>query len=172
MKTITILIFSLLFCFTVVGQTADDEQQLKDIIQKLENQWNKDDFSFFTDETYTPDAILINPLGAVWNGQAEIAKGIAAVSDILLKNFGTKYTVKDIRFMAPTVAFVIVHAADQNERDVYFPDGTKGGTKDHKSESIAFHTFVKQNDAWRIASTQITPVITDSPIAKAVTKGD
>ncbi|MEJ5962290.1 SgcJ/EcaC family oxidoreductase [Pedobacter immunditicola] len=172
MKTIKLLIFSLLICFTAVGQSADDEQQLKDIIQKLENQWNKDDFSFFTDETYMPDAILINPLGAVWNGQAEIEKGIAVVKDIILKNFSTKYTVKNIRFMAPSVALVIVHAADQTERDVYFPDGTKGDTKGHKREGMAIHTFVKQNDVWRIACTQATPVITDGPIAKIASKGD
>ncbi len=172
MKTITIFIFSLLICCTVVGQTANDEQQLKDIIQKIENQWNKDDFSFFTNETYTPDAILINPLGEVWKGQTEIAKGIAGVSDVLLKNFSSKYTVKDIRFIAPTVALVIVHAADQFERDVYFPDGTKANSQGDKSENIILNTFVKQNDVWRIACTQATHVFSDNPMGKASAKGD
>jgi len=171
MKIITLLIFCLSISFTVVGQTADDEQQLKDIIQKLENQWNKDDFSFFTDESYMPDAVLINPLGEVWIGQAEIAKGVAAVRDNILKNFSSKYTIKDIHFMAPTVALVIVHVAEQTERDVYFPDGTKRGAKGDKSESMLLHNFVKQNGSWRIASTQATPVNLNSIDDKAAAKG-
>lgn len=172
MKTINLLIFSLLICCTVVGQTADDEQQLKDIIQKLENQWNKDDFSFFTDETYTPDAILINPIGEVWNGQAEIVKGINALSDTRLKHFNSKYTVQGIRFIAPTVALVIMHVDDLVEQDFNFPDGTKGGTKGDKSENIFLHTFVKQNGIWKIASTQATPVLNNGPEAKATAKGN
>jgi ketosteroid isomerase-like protein len=76
MKAMMLLILNLLIFCTVFGQSANDEQQLRDIIQKLEDSWNRDDFSFFKNETYAPDAIVVNPAGEVWTGQAEIAKGV------------------------------------------------------------------------------------------------
>jgi len=172
MKTIVLLIFSLSICFTAVGQTANDEQQLKDLIQKLENRWNNDDFSFFTDETYTPDAILVSPVGDVWKGQAEMKKVIDNLGDSMFKYSTTKYTVKDIHFLAPTVALVVMHSADVIEQDFVFPDGSESPRKGDKSENILLHTFVKQNGAWRIASTQITFIRINNENAKAAAKGD
>ena len=172
MKTIVLLIFSLSICFTAVGQAANDEQQLKDIMQKLENQWNKDDFSFFTDETYMPDAILVSPVGDVWKGQAEMKTVIDNLGDSMFKYSTSKYTVKDISFLSPAVALMVVHAADVIEQDFVFPDGSERRTKGDKSESILLHTFVKQNGNWRIASTQVTWIRTDNADAKTAAKGD
>ena len=171
MKIITLLIFCLSICFTAVGQTADDEQQLKDIIQKLENQWNKDDFSFFTNEAYMPDAIIINPIGEVWNGQAEIRKAIDKLGDSMFKYSTSKYTVKNIRFLAPAVAIMVMHSAGVVEQDFVFPDGSDRRTKGDKSENMFLHTFVKQNGNWKISSTQVTPMMNVGAETEAAAKG-
>jgi hypothetical protein len=77
----------------------------------------------------------------------------------MFKYFTSKYTVRDIHFLTPAVALMVMHVADLIEQDFNFPDGSKGGTKGDTSENMFLHTFVKQNGAWRITSTQITPVL-------------
>jgi len=160
MKAFLLLICNIMIFCVAVGQTTEDEKQIKAIFQRIENAWNKDDFSFFKDETYTPDAVLITPIGEYWKGQAEIVKGVALISEGMLKNMNSKYTVKDIKFLAPNVALVVTHVADQVEQDFNYPDGSKGPAKGETSATIMMHNLVKENGVWNIAATQITNIVT------------
>ena len=158
MKAIVLLTFNLLVCLAAYSQNAADETQIRALVKQTEDAWNKQDFSLFKSEIYAPESMFINPLGEYWNGQPEIVKGIDAVSESILKNLSAKYTVKDIQFLAPTVALVVMHVVSNVKQDFNNPDGSRGGAKGDTNQSMTSLVFVKVNNAWKITATQITPI--------------
>ena len=126
----------------------------------------------FKNGTYTPDAIVVSPVGEVWNGQAEISAHVDKLANSVFKYFTSKYTVKDIHFLAPTVALMSMHVADVLEQEFNMPDGSKSQPKGSKSENMFLHTFVKQNGIWKISSTQVTPIMTMDAQTEVTVKGD
>jgi uncharacterized protein (TIGR02246 family) len=159
MKVIALVIVNLLICSAVYSQTANDEQQVRAVIQNEEDAWNKHDFTVVQNTALTPDAVLINPIGEYWKSKAVIVDGIKKVSDIMLKYTTSKYTIRDIRFLGPSAALAVVHNLGRVEQDFNNPDGSIGGVKGQEDQSMISYILVKANNTWKITFTQITPIM-------------
>ncbi len=155
----TIVLLSTLISFTVFGQSAADEKQVRAVIQLMEDSYNAHDFSHSGKyDLFVSDAVLINPVGMYWKNRAEIIKATQALGNIRLKYESAKYTIKAMRFLAPGVALVVVYAAGRVEQDYNFPDGTKGGSKGDITKGMYSFTLIKTNNTWKVTSMQITHI--------------
>jgi uncharacterized protein (TIGR02246 family) len=151
----------LLICFCTVKSVAQsaDEKGVRAVIQKAENAWNAHDYSFSgTYDIYADDAVLVNPVGMYWKNRSQIMGGMQRFGSMMFKHTSTKYNIKNIRFLAPAVASVIVHSIDRVNQDYNLPDGRKGGSKGDVTEAMYTYTLVKKDGNWKIAALQITPV--------------
>ena len=163
MKKFLSVAASLLFliCFYNLKSVAQssDEKMVRAVIQKAEDAWNAHDYSFSGKyDIYAQDAVLVNPVGMYWKKRTQIISGIQRFASMMFQNTSTKYNIKNIHFLAPAVALVIVHSIDRVEQDYNLPDGTKGGSKGDITEGMCTYTLVKKDETWKIASLQITAV--------------
>lgn len=159
MKSIALAILSTLITSALFCQTATDEKEVKAVIQKAEDAFNAHDFSSSGQyDILTSDAILINPVGMYWKNREEIIKGTQFIGAIRLKYESAKYNIKDLRFLSPTVALVVMHSVGKVEQDYNYPDGSKGGTKGDITEGMYTFTLVKQGTNWKIVATQVTHI--------------
>lgn len=159
MKSVVLVLLSALTTSAVFSQNAIDEKEVRAVIQKAEDAYNAHDFSYAGQyDIFTPDAVLINPVGMYWKNRAEIIKGTQVIGAIRLKYESAKYNIKGLRFLSPTVALVVMHSIGKVEQDYNFPDGTKGGSKGDTTEGMYLFTLVKQEKGWKIASMQVTHI--------------
>ena len=153
------ILFLLSFCtLQAIAQSAD-EVKVRAVIQKAEDAWNAHDYSYAGKyDIYTTDAVLVNPVGMYWKNKSQILSGIKQFGSMMFQYESTKYNIKNIHFLAPAVALVIVHSVDKVEQDFNLPNGKKGGTKGDINEAMYTYTPVKKDENWKIASLQVTRV--------------
>ena len=159
MKSIILVSLTALMTSAAFAQNATDEKEIRSVIQKAEDAYNAHDYSYAGQyDIFTPDAVLINPVGMYWKNREEIIKGTQAIGAIRLKYESAKYNIKDLRFLSATVALVAMHNIGKVEQDYNFPDGTKGGSKGDTTEGMYLFILVKQGATWKIASMQVTHI--------------
>ena len=159
MKSVFLVLLPVLMTSAVFSQNYLDEKKVKAVIQKAEDSYNAHDFSYAGQYDFlTSDAVFINPVGIYWKNRAEIIKGTQAIGAIRLKYESAKYNIKGLRFLAPTVALVVMHSIGKVEQDYNFPDGTKGGSKGDTTEGMYLFTLIKQGKSWKITSMQVTNI--------------
>lgn len=140
-------------------QTAEDEKEVRLTIQKMEDSFNAHDYSFAGKyDLLTSDAFFINPVGMYWKNKSEIVKALAVLGEIRLKHESVKLNIKQIQFLAPTVAVVVAYGDGRVEDDYSFPDGSKGGSKGDATKGVYSYTLIKIHSTWKIKSMQITMV--------------
>ena len=105
-----------------------------------------------------------------WKTRSQIIKGIQTFGPIMFKNTTVKYNIKDIDFLASTVAIVIVHSIETVEQDYNLPDGTQGGTKGGVTEGMFTYPLVKTNQDWKITSLHITTINANAAASKSCQK--
>jgi uncharacterized protein (TIGR02246 family) len=155
---VTIVLILCFYTVKAVSQTPD-EKAVRAIIQKAEDAWNAHDYSFTgKHDIYATDAVLVNPVGMYWKNKSQIISGIQHFGPTMFQNTSTKYNIKDLRFLAPAVALVVVHTIDRVEQDYNLPNGAKGGSKGDITEGMCTYTIVKKDGNWKIASLQVTAV--------------
>lgn len=158
MKPYIFFLVSSLFSLAAFCQSAD-ESKVRQVIQKMEDSYNAHDYSFSGKyDVLSPHAVLINPIGMYWKNRTEIIEGTKEIGEIRLKYETVKYKIKSVRFLAPAVALVIIHAFGKVELDYNWPDGSKGGSKGDTTEGMYTITLVKEGNEWKITSMQITHV--------------
>ena len=159
MKSVFLVLLPVLITSAVFSQNYLDEKKVKAVIQKAEDSYNAHDFSYAGQYDFlTSDAVFINPVGIYWKNRAEIIKGTQAIGAIRLKYESAKYNIKGLRFLATTVALVVMHSIGKVEQDYNFPDGTKGGSKGDTTEGMYLFTLIKQGKSWKITSMQVTHI--------------
>jgi uncharacterized protein (TIGR02246 family) len=153
------ILFMCCFCnFNANGQSSDEEK-VRAVIQKAEDAWNAHDYSFSGKyDIYAEDAVLVNPVGMYWKNRSQIISAMQRFGPMMLQHTSTKYNIKNIRFLAPAVAQVIVHSTDRVEQDYTLPNGEKGGSKGDVTEGMSTYTLVKKDGNWKIAALQVTAV--------------
>lgn len=153
---IFLIILSTLDAFS---QMSTDEKEVRAAIQKMEDAYNAHDFSFSGKyDLLTSDAYFINPVGMYWKNKSEIIKAVTVLGEIRLKHESVKYIIKQIQFLAPSVALVVVYGDGRVVEDYNFPDGSKGGTKGDINKAMYSFTLTKKDTGWKIASMQITSI--------------
>lgn len=162
MKHFLFLIF-ILISVDVFSQASAEEAQIRAVIQTMEDSYNEHDYSFIGKyDILSSDAWLINPVGMYWKNRIEITQALQILGNIRLKYESVKYTIKELKILAPNVALVVVYADGRVERDYNFPDGSKGGVKGERTNGMYSFTLTKTNKAWKINSIHITHI---DPIA-------
>lgn len=159
MKSIALIFIATLITSAIFSQNAEDEKKVRAIIQKAEDAYNAHNFSYTGQyDIFSSNAVFINPVGMYWKNRQEIITGIQSIGAIRLKYESAKYHIKDLRFLSPTVALVVMHSMGKVEQDYNFPDGSKGGTKGDIIEGMFICTLVKQGTDWKIVSMQVTHI--------------
>lgn len=157
MKTIILSFSLLLICQLGFAQSATDEKAVRAVIQKMEDAWNAHDFNYAGQyDIYDQNAIMINPVGMYWKNKAEIIKAHQVFGEMMFKHITSKNEQVDVKFLAPTVALAAVKAQYRIEQDYNLPDGQKAGSKGDVNYSLLTLTLTKKNNAWKIASLQVT----------------
>ncbi|MES2646974.1 MAG: SgcJ/EcaC family oxidoreductase [Bacteroidota bacterium] len=163
MKNAIVIVLSLLFLcclngFNSIAQSADD-QKIRALIQKAEDAWNTHDYSYSGKyDIYAEEAVLVNPAGMYWKNRSQIIKGIQGFAPIIFQYESTKYNIKNIRFLAPAVALVIVHSRDRVEKDIILPNGERGPGAGDTTEAMYTYTLIKIDENWKVSSLHITKV--------------
>jgi len=158
MKYILLLLF-MLASVNVFSQAPADETQIRAVIQTMEDSYNAHDYSFSGKyDILIPDACFINPVGMYWRNRKEIIQAVQALGKIRLKYESTKNTIRQIKFLVPKAAFVVVTSNDTVLEDYNFPDGSKGGSKGDAGTSMYSFTLTRIGIDWKIAFVQITHV--------------
>jgi uncharacterized protein (TIGR02246 family) len=86
-----------------------DEQELRDIVARLETAWNNHDSVGWTAQ-FADDADFIHILGGHFIGQESIERGHRAIFDTIYKGSTNKVTVEKIRPVGSDVALVFLFA--------------------------------------------------------------
>jgi len=94
----------------------DDERILRDIVQHLQDAWNKGNAADFS-APFADDAVFIHIYGGQIDGRAAIEFGHRLIFDGIYKGSRNQYTVREIRFPRPDVALVLVEARLQFEEE-------------------------------------------------------
>ena len=87
----------------------DDEQALRNIVQQLEDAWNKGDSVAWT-KLFADDADFIHVLGGHFNGAASIEQGHRTIFDTIYKGSTNKFEVEKVRLVGDAAAIVFVFA--------------------------------------------------------------
>ena len=106
---------------------------------------------------HTPDVVLVNIAGRRVLGRDALQRAMKQALESPLANVFTRQEIEDIRFVRPDVAIVscIKHVSDERI----------ASSKDDPSASLPLtgsltFVLVQEQNAWRIASAQTTPIRT------------
>lgn len=158
MKKILLLFLALISYTGIDAQTSDDP--LKQIIQKQEADWNKNDMKAFS-ETFSDDATLINFLGMYWKGKENISAQFSQINECCIKPTSVKYELIDTKMINESSAVAYIKEELTAKSDYAVPGGlVKKGNIDHKYISAVFQ---KADKIWKIISMQVTQI---SPLVK------
>lgn len=140
---------SLSIASSVFALETSDQKAIHQIVEHFTNAWNQQEGRGFADY-YTEDADFINIFGTAFVGKQEIETRHIKILETFLK--GSKFEVTDLRLREISPEVVIAH--------VYWRVGNiqKPG-KDPLKETmkgVFTHVFLKENDQWKIESTQNT----------------
>ena len=158
MKKILLLFLALISYSGINGQASDDS--LKQIIQKQEADWNKNDMKAFS-EAFSDDATLINFLGMYWKGKENISAQFSQINDCCIKPTSVKYELIDTKLINESSAVAYIKEELTAKSDYTIPGGlVKKGNIDQKYITAVFQ---KADKIWKIISMQVTQI---SPLAK------
>ena len=143
-----LLILSAMTILTTSAQTTTDEQQIRQLVQTLEDGWTKKDGNHFA-KPFAEDADYVVVNGMQLKGKEAIAKAHQQIFDSFYKETNIKTEVQSVRFLRPDVA--IVHVNGQMNGVSY------GKPVDTKAK---ISLVVEKTDAgvWQIAAFQNTQV--------------
>lgn len=104
---------------------------------------------------HTPDVALVNMAGRRVLGRNALRQAMEKALESPMANVLTTQDIEDIRFVRPDVAIVscVKHVSDQRGPASKEDDGMP-------STGSLTYVLVREQDAWRIASAQTTPVWT------------
>jgi uncharacterized protein (TIGR02246 family) len=175
MRTIRFTLALLLICSLSFAQSATDEKAVRAVIQTMDDAWNAHDYTYSGKyDIYDQNALMINPVGMYWKNKGEIVKAHQVFGETMFKYTSSKSEIVDLRFLAPTVAVAIVRAQHRVEQDYNLPSGEKAGSKGDTNEVMLSVVFTKKNEAWKIASLQVTPIdpnaVAHDPVVRKVSK--
>ncbi|WP_199431971.1 SgcJ/EcaC family oxidoreductase [Qaidamihabitans albus] len=104
---------------------------------------------------HTADAIIVNIAGVRVLGRDAIEQAMSRALASPLAKVLTRTEIEDIRFVGPEVAIVscVKHVSDQRDTSAKEEQGESLPTRG----SLGY-VVVREQDAWRIASAQTTPV--------------
>jgi uncharacterized protein (TIGR02246 family) len=125
----------------------EDEQLLRDLARKLQDAWNAADEAGFAGP-FADDCTFIHIYGGQIDGRAAVQEAHRAILGGIYKDSRNQYTVRDIRFLRPNVAMVLLEA------HLRFQEGGES------REILARPTLVvvKQEDRWVIQLFQNTRI--------------
>jgi uncharacterized protein (TIGR02246 family) len=87
----------------------DAEQEIQQIVKKLERAWNAGDSTAFA-APFAEDADFVDVLGLHHSGRAPIEAGHRQVFDTIYQGSRVGYSVEGIRFVRPDVAIAFIRA--------------------------------------------------------------
>ena len=100
------------------------------------------------------DATLINFVGSLWKGRNEILSHFKLLSECCLEPTSLKFEFKQARFLTPDIAIVYTKETLFADKDYDVPFRKyKKGDIDYKWK---IDVFAKENDEWKVKSTQMT----------------
>ena len=153
MKKILLLFLALISYSGINGQASDDS--LKQIIQKQEADWNKNDMKAFS-EAFSDDATLINFLGMYWKGKENISAQFSQINDCCIKPTSVKYELIDTKLINESSAVAYIKEELTAKSDYTIPGGlVKKGNIDQKYITAVFQ---KADKIWKIISMQVTQI--------------
>lgn len=150
---ILISVFSLLVSTLHAQNRTSAESAIKKVLEQQEAAWNKDDWEAFS-SFYTDDGTLINFVGQLWKGRTDIVTHFKFLSDCCLAPTSLKFEFKNAKFLSSDIAIVYIEETLIADRDYSVPFRTyKKGDTEYK---IITCCFVKTDNEWRIAASQVT----------------
>ncbi len=117
------------------------------VVDGLRDPWNRGDGAGYA-AAFTDDASYVTVDGTTYRGREEIARGHQAIFDTFFRGSTLHGQVLDVRFLAPEVAVAIRTGSAQ----------TADQPKPSEPESIQTLVVVKQDQGWKIAAFQNTPL--------------
>ena len=141
--------------FAVVLATApslpaaqpSDETAIVQLQARQADAWNRHDAAAYA-RLFTPDGDVVNVLGWLWRGRAEIERKLAAAFAFVFKDSKLAITDVQVRALSPTVAVAHVRWTMTGAR-------TPPGMAEPR-EGIQLQVLTKQGNEWLIASFQNT----------------
>lgn len=104
---------------------------------------------------HTADAVIVNIAGRRVLGREAIRQAMTqALASPLAKVF-TKSEIDDVRFVRPDVAIVSCTKHVSDERDPFSSADDRGSLPE---TGRLTYVMVKEQDTWRVASAQTTPI--------------
>ena len=143
MKAFFILITMSLLSFVGKGQSSQDKETIKKVVNAFQEDFN--DGGFINANHYsTSDWRHINPIGGIDKGRDSVLKGVRAVHQTFLKGVTMQIESMDIRFITTEVAIAdVIHKVD----NFTTPDGVKHENERH----IKTYVIVKKKGKWLLA---------------------
>lgn len=133
------------------GQSAGDEQSVKNVVQAYLDGYN--DGAFKNVEAYTTeDWVHINPIGGVTKGREEVMNELRPLCQTILKGVTLTEESCKVSFMSPTVAVANVV---EKCSDYEFPAGVKHINERH----MKTYVIVKKDNGWRLTLDQNTVIV-------------
>lgn len=153
MKIPLLILLALTSYNRTVAQTYD--ATLKQIIQKQEYDWNKNDMKSFSD-AFSDDATLINFLGMYWKGKENIISQFSQINECCIKPTSVKFEWIDSKVINNSSAVAHIKEELTAKNDYAVPEGVvKRGNIDYKFITAVFE---KKNEIWKIISMQVTQI--------------
>lgn len=147
-KTWLLVLFAIISTSTAFGQSAKDEQLVKNVVLAYENDYN--DGAFKNVESYTtPDWEHINPIGGVTKGREEVMKELRPLCQTILKGVTLTEESCTVKFLSPTTAIANVV---EKCSDYEFPQGIKHHNERHRKTYV----IVKKQNGWLLTLDQNT----------------
>ena len=157
MRVFFILITMSLVSFVGKGQSSQDKEAIKKVVNAFQEDFNEGSFKN-ADAYSTADWRHINPGGGIDKGRDSVLITVRAVHQTFLKGVTMRIESMDIRFLTPDVAIAdVIHMVDNYTT----PDGIKHENERH----IKTYVVVKKKGKWLLAQDHNT-VIQGSNTAK------
>ena len=150
MKFAFILTFISLVSFVGKGQSSQDKEAIKKVVNAFQADFNEG--SFKNAHSYsTPDWRHINPGGGIDKGRDSVLITVRAVHQSFLKGVTMRIESIDIRFLTADVGIAdVIHNVDNYTT----PDGIKHENERH----IKTYVVVKKKGKWLLAQDHNTVI--------------
>lgn len=151
------IILPILIILNGICFAQTNEEQIHNIIDKQERDWNKNDMVSYA-ESFTNDGKLINFLGLFWKGKSEIIQQFKLINECCIKPTEIKLDISDMDFVNDSAAVVLIKETLTAKKDYSVPGKiVPKGSVDHK---LITAVFLREQSIWKICSMQVTQVAT------------
>ena len=148
MKSILLLLVTVLIAFAVQGQTPQDKEQVEKVVIAFQQGFNEG--SFRNAESYTTvDWVHVNPFGGITKGRDSTLADVRYVHREFLKGVTMNIQSMEIQFPIKETAIAIVRHKIDNYTT---PDGVLHSNEIH----VKTYVIVKQKGKWLLALDQNT----------------